>query len=278
MNIQPVLLLLGSLAAFVLGIAVAVCSRRPIIQRFEGQCRALQAQVDNHAHALSLAENEKQVLERELVELRDELAAGTTRNEQLRDIVKMHVARRIEFDEWAGPIKASLGETVGQTVRTLKTQLARQDRVLQRQEQLVAGSHAWDRSQRGEIEHMRRELSMKNYHIAALNERFIRIEERIRDLCMQVAELPTQGGGSAQALADADTGPQPTDRHTRVGPQAKPPEDWTQLLNEWHQRLDRRFGELDAIQAELRSSGDTEAAGAARFAVARAGNADATLQ
>lgn len=278
---SPLLVMLGSLSAFLLGIAIAVWSRRPMIQRLEGQCRMLQAQLDNNAHALAVADHEKQLLERELVEVRRELTAGMHRNEQLRDVVKVHVARRREFDEWAGPIKASLGESVGQALRTLKDQLARQESVLQRQERLVAETQDQYRAKHDEIERMRRELSMKNYHIAALNERFIRIEERIGDLGARMVGLSAaspRGAEAATASAAPSHGPQPTDRQLHQRPRDAASEDWTRLMNDWHERLDRRFGEIDALQAGLRTRHDEPMPGVAAFDDVRAGGDAATLQ
>lgn len=280
-QLSPLLVVLGAAAAFLLGIAIAVWSRRPMIQRLEGQCRALQAQIDSGAHELSVANAEKQVLERELVDVRRELASGMSRNEQLRDIVKVHVARRREFDEWAGPIKASLGEAVGQALRTLKDQLARQETVLQRQERLVAETQDQYRAKRDEIERMRRELSIKNYHIAALNERFIRIEERIGDLGAQMGGQGSLTPDVVNAVAASDlqsgNGPQPTDRQAPVTQPDRTTEDWTQLLDEWHKRLDRRFGQLDAMQGGLRSVQDEADIGSAGFPAGRVAR-QATIQ
>lgn len=280
-QLSPLLVVLGAAAAFLLGIAIAVWSRRPMIQRLEGQCRALQAQIDSSAHELSAANAEKQVLERELVDVRRELSSGMSRNEQLRDIVKVHVARRREFDEWAGPIKASLGEAVGQALRTLKDQLARQETVLQRQERLVAETQDQYRAKRDEIERMRRELSIKNYHIAALNERFIRIEERIGDLGLQMGGQGAGGAGVMQAAdatqLQAGSGAQPTDRQLPVNQPERTTEDWTQLLDEWHKRLDRRFGQLEAMQGGLRHVQDETDIGAAGFPAGRVAR-QATIQ
>lgn len=277
----PILIVIGGLAAFALGIAIAVWSRRPIIRRLEGQRRALQAQLDHNAHALAVTVDAKQVLEQELVDVRRELADGLNRNEQLRDIVKVHVARRREFDEWAGPIKSSLGEGVGHALRTLKDQLARQESVLQRQERLVAGTQDQYRAKRDEIERMRRELSIKNYHIAALNERLIRIEERIGDLSTQVSGMPVSAGSRSNAAAaamDSANVPQPTERQLPPKMPEMPPEEWTRLLDDWHKRLDQRFGELDALQAGLRGRlGDT-ATGMQRYAEVRSGGDTPTIQ
>lgn len=281
-TLSPALIVLGVIAAFLLGIAMAIWTRRPIIQRLEGQARALQAQVDSATHELSLAKDEKKVLEQELVEVRREMSAGMSRNEQLRDLVKVHVARRREFDEWAGPIKASLGDAVGQVVRTLKDQLIRQESVLQRQEKLVAETQDQYRAEKDEIERMRRELSLKNYHIAALNERFIRIEERISDLSIQASgahmPLPPGDAGLAQSLTARSA--QPTAPQLPLDMLERPAEDWTQLLDEWHKRLDRRFGQLDALQANLQGplADSNASATMPRYPGVQVGSEKTTLQ
>jgi DNA repair exonuclease SbcCD ATPase subunit len=280
-TLSPVLIALGSIAAFLLGIAMAIWTRRPIIQRLEGQNLALQAQLDGVRHELSATQQEKQVLEQELVDVRRELQSGMSRNEQLRDLVKIHVARRREFDEWAGPIKASLGEAVGQALRTLKDQLIRQESVLQRQEKLVAETQDQYRAKKDEIERMRRELSIKNYHIAALNERFIRIEERISDLSVQTSDAyktPSRVDavlGQSVSLAGA---PQPTAPQLPLNMIEKPAEDWTQLLDEWHKRLDRRFGQLDALQANLQDRLGDASGMLPRYPATAVGSEPSTIQ
>jgi hypothetical protein len=265
MNFQPSLplVLLFGIAAFVLGVAVAVWSRRPTIQRLEGEGRALQAQLDNTAHALTAAAGEKAALVEELADVRRELASVASRNEQLRDIVKVHVARRREAEEWAGPIKATLGDGVGQALRVLKDQVARQESVLQRQERLVAETQDQYRAKRDEMERMRRELSIKNYHIAALNARFIRMEERIGGL-IQLVGLPAQ----AESAGDADTlppsteaGAQPTDRHVPLDVAGELPSGWTQRLDDWHKQLDGRFAQLDRVEHALRGQRFDDGAG-----------------
>lgn len=279
-TLSPVLIVLGSIAALLLGVAMAIWTRRPIIQRLEGQTRALQAQLDGMAHELSVAKEEKQVLEQELVDVRRELASGMSRTEQLRDLVKVHVARRREFDEWAGPIKASLGEAVGQALRTLKDQLIRQESVLQRQEKLVAETQDQYRAKKDEIERMRRELSIKNYHIAALNERFIRIEERISDLNAQ-SSLGYAGAVRVESAPGASVPSgtaQPTAPQMPLSMVEKPAEDWTQLLDEWHKRLDRRFGQLDALQSNLQDRLTNASTVMPRFAEAQVGGETATIQ
>ncbi len=280
-TLSPVLIALGSIAAFLLGIAMAIWTRRPIIQRLEGQNRALQAQVDGVRHELSATQQEKQVLEQELVDVRRELQSGMSRNEQLRDLVKIHVARRREFDEWAGPIKASLGEAVGQALRTLKDQLIRQESVLQRQEKLVAETQDQYRAKKDEIERMRRELSIKNYHIAALNERFIRIEERISDLSVQTSDAYKTSSRVDAVLGQAASpagAPQPTAPQLPLNMLEKPAEDWTQLLDEWHKRLDRRFGQLDALQANLQDRLGDASGMLPRYPAPAVGSEPATIQ
>jgi len=277
------LIVLCSVAAFIIGVAIAVWSRRAVSQRSEDHCRALQAQLDNDASARAAAVDAKLGLEQELSQVRQELTDAKNRIEQLRDLVKVHVARRREFDEWAGPIKASLGEAVGQALRTLKDQLARQESVLQRQERLVTDTQDQYRAKRDEIERMRQELSIKNYHIAALNQRFIRIEQRIGDLNSQLGEMPLQPQPATRAdtviqPTYPDAGPQPTDRQLPVEMQERSTEEWTKLMDEWHKRLDRSFGEIAVLQAGLRNLQDDPDAEPPRFPDATKGGEAATIQ
>lgn len=288
MNTQSsvVLIVLCALAACMLGAAVAVWVRRFAIRRLDGQCRALQAQLDNEARVRAAAVDAKLDLEQQLTQARAELQQAGNRIEQLRDLVKVHVARRREFDEWAGPIKASLGEAVGQALRTLKDQLARQESVLQRQERLVTDTQDQYRAKRDEIERMRQELAIKNYHIAALSARFIRIEQRIGDLGAHLGGTPPPapqpqpptGTGAVAAMTYADAVPQPTDRQLPVEMQERSAEEWTRLMDEWHKRLDRSFGEIAVLQAGLRSLQDDADAASPNFPDAAAGGESATIQ
>jgi len=280
-----VLIVLCALVAFMLGAAIAVWSRRFVIRRLDGQCRALQAQLDNEARVRAAAVDAKLGIEQDLTQARAELQQAAHRIEQLRDLVKVHVARRREFDEWAGPIKASLGEAVGQALRTLKDQLARQESVLQRQERLVADTQDQYRAKRDEIERMRQELAIKNYHIAALNARFIRIEQRIGDLSSHLGGTPPApqpqppaGTGAVAAMTYADAVPQPTDRQLPVEMQERSAEEWTRLMDEWHKRLDRSFGEIAVLQAGLRSLQDDAGAPEQRLPDAPAGGESTTIQ
>jgi hypothetical protein len=247
-TLSPVLVVLGGMCVFLLGIAMSVWTRRPIIQRLETDRRALQDELGHVRSQLATSQEDRQALEAQLARMREELASGASRNEQLRDLVKIHVARRREFDEWAGPIKASLGETVGQALRTLQEQSLRQESMLQHQQRRVAETQDRYRAKTDEIERMRQELSIKNYHIAALNERFIRIEERIGDLATLAAHA--RAGTLPAASAPSDSA-QPTARQLPLDMIDKPAAEWTQLLAEWHERLDRRFEQLDALQAGL---------------------------
>jgi len=105
---------------------------------------------------------------------------------------------------------------------------------------------------------MRRELALKNYHIAALNERFIRIEERIQTLGSQMADL------RAPTLEMSDAEPGSRRMPGDVDPQVIVPqiplhtldaasENWSKTLDEWHQRLDGRFDQLDELHSRVRA-------------------------
>jgi predicted nucleic acid-binding Zn-ribbon protein len=198
-------------------------------------------------------------LQGELGALHDKLGQDETQIEQLRDLVKVHVARRREFDEWANPIRASLGDAFGHTLRTLKEQIARQEFALRRQEKIVADAEAQYLGKHDELERMRRELTLKNYHIAALNERFIRVEERMQDLTAQVAAAGADRGARSAVHAAAPT--TETGRHP-VSPETErfrldkgESRDWMDVLDDWHRQLHDRLDRLDALQAQLRAPG-----------------------
>ena len=198
-------------------------------------------------------------LQGELDALHDKLGHDETQIGQLRDLVKVHVARRREFDEWANPIRASLGEAVGHTMRTLKEQITRQEFAIRRQERIVAEAEAQYRGKHDELEGMRRELTLKNYHIAALNERFIRVEERMHELTTQVAAIgAARPGVQLEAGRDAAS-PAPippvspeTERFTLDKAESR---DWMQVLDEWHRQLHNRLDRMDELQSQLRASG-----------------------
>lgn len=255
-NAIPTLMLTASVLAFLAALVLA-WHRRGVVAQLQAQGRQVQALVETRDQELGAALAERQRLEAQLASLQGELADGASRIDRLGDLVKMHVARRRELDEWALPIKAALGDAVGQTLRTVQEQLVRKESALQRQEHLVAETQEQYRAKRDEIERMRRELALKNYHIAALNERFIRIEERIHTLGGQIADRSMPAGGVSDAAAGSRRAP------GQVDPQATAPqiplhaldaasENWSKTLDEWHQRLDRRFDQLDEMQSRLR--------------------------
>ncbi len=255
-NATPTLMLMASFLVFLAALMLA-WYRRGAVAQLQAQCRQVQTQLETRDEALSAALAEKQRLEAHLESLQGELTEGASRIDQLRDLIKVHVARRRELDEWATPIKAALGDAVGQSLSTLKEQLVRQESALQRQERLMAETQEQYRAKRDEIERMRRELALKNYHIAALNERFIRIEERILALGGQIADLSIPGGGVSDAIAGSRRAPGRVDPHA-TAPQIplqtldSASENWSRTLDEWHQRLDRRFDQLDELKSRLR--------------------------
>ena len=200
----------------------------------------------------------------ELSSANESLAHATTQVAQLRDLIKVHVARRIEFDEWANPIRASLGDGVGKVMQELKEKVARQEFSMQRQERVVAEAKDQYRGKRDELERLRRELTLKNYHIAALNERFIRIEERLQELTAELgiepapvstappptltsSEAPVQSGGLRARPAESPE----TERFTL---ESDPSKDWMGVLDDWHRQLQDRFERLGQLQAQIRGS------------------------
>ena len=108
----------------------------------------------NRSLARMAGENkEKQIA---LATLNENLTHTRTQLDQLRDLVKVHVARRREYDEWANPIRSSLGEAVGKVMQELKEKVARQEFSMQRQERVVAEAKDQYRGKRDELEGLRR--------------------------------------------------------------------------------------------------------------------------
>ena len=240
------------------------------LARLRAQSERLQSALTDKEHALARTLARCDELEGELGGLHAKLGEDETRIGQLRDLVKVHVARRSEFEAWAGPIRASLGESVGHTLRVLKEQIAQQEFALNRQARRVATAEAQYRDKHGELEGMRRELTLKNYHIAALNERFIRVEERMHELTTQVAAIGSARAaarGSHERAAQAAPGPLPvpeTERFTAENAEAR---DWMQVLDDWHRQLHDRRDRMDELQSPLRAG--AERPSGARGAAAR---------
>jgi DNA repair exonuclease SbcCD ATPase subunit len=119
------------------------------------------------------------------------------------------------------------------------------------------------RAKRDELERLRRELTLKNYHIAALNERFIRIEERMQELTAELgveaaspsftSPPPTLTGTELPASAAAARPAQSpeTERFTLAADANK---DWMGILEDWHRQLQQRFERLDQLQAQVRGA------------------------
>ena len=251
-----------ALAAIGVGFAAAWWRRGKALAALRAECNELRSRLDARERALAASIERGKALEIELAALHESLAHNDTRVEQLRDLVKVHVARRREFDEWANPIRASLGEGVSQVLHGLKDQLARQEFAMRRQERIVAEAQDQYRGKRDELERMRRELTLKNYHIAALNERFIRIEERMQDLSTQVAGM--DAASAVDGLRSVGAQPEPATAAARPGvPEASPEterftledggsKDWMGILDDWHRQLHQRFDRLEQLQTRLR--------------------------
>jgi hypothetical protein len=199
-----------------------------------------------------------------LAALNESLKKSNAQLEQLRDLVKVHVARRREFDEWANPIRASLGEGIGKVLQALKERVARQEFSMQRQERVVAEAKDQYRGKRDELERLRRELTLKNYHIAALNERFIRIEERMQELNAElgmeaappgsVSPPPTITGAEAPPAAAPAARPAESPETERFTLATDANKDWMGILEDWHRQLQQRFERLDQLQAQVRGT------------------------
>lgn len=275
LTLDAMLVLLAGAAMAALGAGFVLGWRRRgrEVGALHAECERLRAQLDVKSRALVMATEQSEQLASQLVALQGRAAKSEAQIEQLRDLVKVHVARRREFDEWANPIRASLGEGVGQVMQRLKDQLARQEFSMKRQERIVAEAQDQYRGKRDELEHMRRELTLKNYHIAALNERFIRIEERMQDLASQVAGVgnvanvgnmsdqpalapwplsrPVPGASEASGARDLTALSPETERFSLDGDGSK---DWMTILDDWHRQLHQRFDRLEQLQSRLRGA------------------------
>lgn len=227
------------------------------------QCSHLEMLLAAAKRSLMQASTHGREKDIEIVALNESLARSGMQMEQLRDMIKVHVARRREFDEWANPIRASLGDGVGKVMQELKDRVNRQEFSMQRQERVVAEAKDQYRAKRDELERLRRELTLKNYHIAALNERFIRIEERMQELTAELgveaaspsftSPPPTLTGTELPASAAAARPAQSpeTERFTLAADANK---DWMGILEDWHRQLQQRFERLDQLQAQVRGA------------------------
>lgn len=262
MTTDSVLVLLACVAVVLLGTGFALAWQRRAreLAQLHAECERLRADVEAKSRGLAASLDASEKLGTELAALNAAAAKSETQIEQLRDLVKVHVARRREFDEWANPIRASLGEGIGQVMQKLKDQLARQEFAMRRQERIVAEAQDQYRGKRDELEQMRRELTLKNYHIAALNERFIRIEERMQDLTMQVAGMGGMPAAAGRAASGPDTSsglraqPQQSPETERFSLDADGSRDWMTVLDDWHRQLHQRFDRLEQLQARLRGT------------------------
>ncbi len=246
------------LAAAALGLAFALaagwaCARS--LRGLRAQCNRLRGALADKDAVLGRLLARCRALEGELDALHDKLGQDETRIEQLRDLVKVHVARRLELDAWVRPIQSSLGEAFGHMLRELKEQLARQESALSRHERSVAEAEAQHRGRHEELERLRLELALKNYHIAALNERFIRVEERMQDLTAQVAAVRLARPRADESRSDpappaSTVAVVPVTGRMHSGKAAR--RDWMEMLDEWHQQLHAQIDRMDALQAQLR--------------------------
>lgn len=247
-----------ALTALALLFAAGWWLRERSMRRLRSRCASLQSASEDQQARLARTLARCDELQGELGGLHTKLGQDETRIEQLRDLVKVHVSRRREFDEWAAPIRASLGEAVSHTLRTLKEQITQQEFTLQRQSRRVAEAEAQFQRSRDEVERMRRELTLKNYHIAALNERFIRVEERMQELTTQVAAIgaaaasvPIAPSAATEVVPAGGLSASPeTERFALDKPGSR---DWMEVLDDWHRQLHDRLDRMDRLQAQLRA-------------------------
>jgi len=162
-NVIPVLMLTASLLVFLAALVLA-WHRRGVVARLQAQCRQVQTQLDTREQELRVALAQSQRLEADLASLQDDLAQRASRIDQLRDLIKVHVARRRELDEWTLPIKASLGDALGQTLRSLDERLLRQESALQRQDRLVTETQERAHAPRACIEELPYRSAQRTIH------------------------------------------------------------------------------------------------------------------
>lgn len=266
----------AAIAAIAAVVAIAWRSRRQgrTLAALESRCKHLEMSLAAANRMIQRLGAERKDRQAALAALNESLARSTAQIEQLRDLVKVHVARRREFDEWATPIRASLGEGIGKVLQALKERVARQEFSMQRQERVVAEAKDQYRAKRDELERLRRELTLKNYHIAALNERFIRIEGRIEELTAELGVAPSAAPAASPpaTLTSSEVAPQPaalrlraespeTERFTLTGDTDK---DWMGILDDWQRQLQARFERLGQLQAQIRGTAPTPPADSAR--------------
>ena len=261
---EVIYLITGMALAAAAGFFFAWRSSGRKVAALDAQCEHLQASLAAVKRSLVAMSVQGKAKVAEAKQLAEQLTAADAKLEQLRDLVKIHVARRREFEEWANPIRSSLGDGIGKVMQALKDQLARQEFAMHRQEHVVAEAQDQYRGKRDELERLRRELTLKNYHIAALNERFIRIEERMQELSMEIPGAPSEAFASppptlstSEAMSPQDgarsrpTQSPETERFTLQGDSTK---DWMTVLDDWHRQLQERFDRLEQLQARIRGA------------------------
>jgi hypothetical protein len=261
---EVLFLTVGIASAASVAFAWAWWRRGKVLAEFNARCTHLEMSLAAARRSLVQLSTQARDKEVAVAALKDVLARNARQIEQLRDLVKMYVARRREYDEWANPIRASLGEAFGRVIQELKDHVARQEFAMRRQERIVIEAQDRYRDKRDELERLQRELTLKNYHIAALNERFIRIEERIEDLSTEIGgesslpvtnAPPTLASGELMPQQDVSRFKLPespaTERFTLATDSNK---DWMGALDDWHRQLQGRFERLEELQARLRGS------------------------
>jgi len=269
---EALFLIVGIASAAAAALAWAWFRRGKVLAELNARCTHLEMSLAAATRSLVQLSTQARDKEIAVAALKDVLTRNARQTEQLRDLVKMHVARRREFDEWAKPIRASLGEALGREMRELKEQVVRQEFAMRRQERIVTEAQDQYRDKQDELERLRRELTLKNYHIASLNERFIRIEERIDDLSTEIggesllpatSAPPTLASGELMPQEDVSGLKLPESPETeRFALAANPNKDWMGVLDDWHRQLQVRFERLEELQARLRGSAGAAASNA----------------
>ena len=121
---EALFLIVGIAIAAGTGFAWAWWRRGKALTEFNARCTHLEmslAAAKRSLVQLSMQGKDKEIA---MAALKEGLTRNAAQTEQLRDLVKVHVARRREFEEWANPIRASLGDALGKVMQELKDRVA----------------------------------------------------------------------------------------------------------------------------------------------------------
>lgn len=194
---------------------------------------------------------------------------------KLEDRVKMLVARHLEHDLWAQPLRGALGASVSEKVRELTARIEQQDQAIAQRDR----THALMKARLAQVEAARAQaaaaLAAKERQLADLAQRVGQLESNevrraagIRldmDLTPDLAH-PTFVAGPPARLAAPLSAPAPEALSPVVGREAvdapttgrwvqamegATKEEQLEVLRTWQERLERRLGDLENLQVRL---------------------------